>query len=227
MKKVLAIFLLLISIHGWAYQLVQLNGDNRDYACGFRQILAKEAAHPEKFIDYLQELNLSVDCLSKDQRRFIVESKLPIRGVTFGVHTSASKVISVEGGDEFVITVYDEHTLMVGVVSYVGGGASLSLPVGVSITRGAIHGNCRTLDNYLGNFHNFSLLGMNKSFGTADEFTDPHRTHCDASSNTVGASMSLVGYSVTRYRKSSPFVLIQGERVEELIEFITRYHPLN
>jgi hypothetical protein len=132
----------------------------------------------------------------------------------------------MEGGIELVLLVSDEQTLMAGLVHYEGGGASVSLPVGASITKGAIHGECRSIENYLGNFQTFSFLGMNKSFGTAEELTHPHRTHCDSSSNTVGASMSLLGYSMTHYSAASQFYLLRGERVEELIEFITRYHPL-
>ena len=226
-KLLLSFVLLFWAITGSAYQTVTLDGDNRDYSCSFRTTLIKSIEHPHRFKDYLKNLNLSPDCLDQDQRRFIIKTARKIRGITFGTHASVSKVVSVEGGLELVLVIIDDQTMMAGLVHYEGGGASVSLPVGASITKGVLHGECRSVESYLGNFQTFSLLGMNKSFGTAEELRHPHRTHCDASSNTVGASMSVIGYSMTHYSAASKFYLLKGERVEEMIEFITRYHPLH
>jgi hypothetical protein len=38
--------------------------------------------------------------------------------------------------------------------------------------------------------------------------------------------MSIVGYSVTKYKQASEFILLKGERVEQLIEFVDQYHPV-
>lgn len=225
-KKFSLLLILLISLSANAYKTITLDGDNRDYKCNYRSTLLKGVASPSLLPKLIENLNLSVDCLASDQRHFIINSDLSIRGITFGTHASVSKVVSIEGGAELVITIFDNQTLMIGLVRYKGGGASVSLPIGASITKGALHGECKTIDNYLGNYQTFSLLGMNKSYGTANEIRNPHRTFCDSSSNTLGASMSLLGYSMTNYKRGSEFFYLKGHRVEELIEFITRYHPL-
>ncbi len=228
LKQFICLLLIFNSFSVWSYETITLDGDNRDYKCKFRSVLLKGISSPAKLPELIKTLNLSTNCLSDDQRHFVESSNLSIRGLTFGTHASVSNVVSVEGGAELVITVHDNKTLMVGLVNYEGGGASVSLPVGASITKGAIHGKCKSIENYLGNFQTFSLFGVNKSFGTVDEVSrNPKRTYCDSSSNTVGASLALVGYSMTHYHKASPFYLLKGERVEELIEFITRYHPIS
>jgi hypothetical protein len=227
MKAIISLLIFIFSSQLFATQTILLEGDNRDYKCSYRSTLLQGMKSPREFVKRINTLNLSVDCLAKDQRHFIVRTSKKVRGVTFGTHAAASKVVSVEGGMELVITIYDEETLMIGLVSYEGGGASVSLPVGASITKGALHGTCKTVYDYLGNFQTFSVLGMNKSYGTANELTHPHRTHCDSSSNTIGASMSVVGYAMTHYQQASQFYYLRGERVEELIEYITRYHPLD
>lgn len=227
MKVIISFLLIVFTGQLFANQTILLEGDNRDYKCAYRTTLLKGVKSPQEFRKRIDQLNLSVDCLANDQRRFIISSKRNIKGITFGTHAAVSKVVSVEGGLELVITIVDEQTLMIGLVSYEGGGASVSLPVGASITKGVLHGSCQTVYDYLGNFQTFSFLGMNKSYGTENELTHPHRTHCDSSSNTVGASMAVVGYTMTHYQKASQFYYLRGERVEELIEFITRYHPLD
>lgn len=221
------IFMLALTTPAYAYRTFTLSGDNRDFKCGYRKTLTESMINKKNFLPSILNLNLSPECLTKEQRQFIQRTEQPVRGIMYGVDGSASKGLEIEGGMELVITAYDRHTLMVGLVKYKGGGASVGLPIGASITTGILHGNCNTIDKYLGHFQNFSVIGINKSFGTENEITNFELTRCNSSSNTVGLSMSLLGYSMTSYEAASQFILLKGARAEELIEFIDRYHPIN
>ncbi|MFA6238073.1 MAG: hypothetical protein WC635_12140 [Bacteriovorax sp.] len=223
-QVILAFFLFSATAFASA-RVIYLTGDNRDYTCGYRNIVLQAIKGQKIFRSLVQALNLSPECLNSDQKRFIERTDNKIRGITFGISGGVSKIIGADAGIELVITIVDRNTLMAGIVSYKGGGASVSLPVGISITTGVLHGDCKTIENYLGHFHNFSLLGFNKSFGTTGEIF--HRTKCDSSSNTDGFSMALLGYSVSNYRARSEFIMIRGERAEEFIQYIDQFHPIN
>lgn len=209
-----------------------LRGNNDQYKCDFRSLLIVGIRDHKNFVEDLKKVNYSPKCLDEDQIRFIRESGKDTRGVIFGTHIAASAGIGVEGGFELIMTALDEETLMVGIVSYKGAGISLGLPVGASITTGVIHGNCRSIDQYLGIFYNLSALGLNKSYGKinndgidkaeyeANEESDSEELGCNSSSNTTGLSLSLLGYSITDYKKYSPYYLLKGKRAKEMIDFI-------
>lgn len=216
MKYLLAITFFFILTSAYASPVLFLDGDNANFNCNFRSSVTTR----EKIESAIHKMNFSLDCLNEDQIRFIKKGKENITGITFGVNGAIAKGIGVDAGSELVVMVYDDHTLMVGLVDFYGGGAGVGLPLGASITTGVIHGECNTIDQYLGNFQNFSFLGLNKSFGTADELKKIYMTKCNASSNTDGLSMSLLGYTMTRYQKASEFFMVKGERVKELIKFI-------
>jgi hypothetical protein len=219
-------FFLFESAPVFAYRSLSLDGDNRDYKCGFPNALFKTIKNKENLVSAISNLNFSPDCLDPDQKRFIENTDNAVSGILFGLSGSISKSLGIEGGAELVLTIYDRHTIMAGLVKYAGGGVYVSLPFGASPVYGVLHGDCNSIEKYLGNFHTFSLLGFNKSFGAKNELQDLELSKCDASSNTDGFSMSIVGYSVTKYKQASEFILLKGERVEQLIEFVDQYHPV-
>lgn len=228
MKKI-AILLLMLIVLGqvaFAEKTITLHGNNRDFNCHYRSLVKNTSLNPKNFVAELSKINFSPECLNSDLKHFIETTDNDISGFFYGVTASGTKGINIEVGLELVITVFDRHTLMAGLVKYGGGGVGIGLPLGASITTGALHGDCKKIDDYLGNFHNFSFLGLNKSFGSTD-MTHFKLTNCNASSNTDGLSMTLIGYSVSNYLPASEFVFIKGERVEELINFINLYHPIN
>lgn len=217
-----ALFFLIIS-NTWAAKPIYVDGDNSDYVCSFRSILMKNITTKSNFAKDLKEINFSPECLEKDQIHFIKNTKKNIKGIFYGIHYDVSRSIAIESGYELVITIYDEETLMVGIVSFAGAGASLGLPIGASFTKGVLYGDCENINNYLGHFQNISLVGMNASYGTQNELTSFGFTGCDSVSTTVGFSLSLIGYSMTNYKKYSKFYFLKGERVHDLIEFVTTH----
>ena len=225
-KTIQALFLILSLQSAMALKTIRLEGSNDDYKCSYRSLLLNIGQKRTQLDKRIENLNLSLDCLTSDLKHTIEYNRKHIRGITFGTHASVTKGVSFEGGVELVIMVKDQDTLMLGFVNYLGLGASIALPYGASITRGVIHGQCKDIDDYLGSFQTVSVLGMNKSIGTKGLFKGIKRTRCDGNSITLGATSSLVGVSSTKYSKMGEYYLLKGQRVEELIEFITRYHPV-
>jgi hypothetical protein len=226
-KTYFTIILILLFVSNlWAANTIYLPGNNSDYKCSFRPALLKTISHKENFAYELKNINFSPECLDKDQTFFINNTKKDVSGFFFGAHYATSNVLGIEGGFELVITVYDDKTLMIGVVSFAGASASISLPVGASITKGVLYGDCDNITNYLGHFQNISMAGMNASYGSKNELSNFEYTGCNSVSSTKGFSVSLLGYSVSDYQKYSNFYFLKGERVHDLIEFITRHHPL-
>ncbi|MCK5073497.1 MAG: hypothetical protein KAQ98_08740 [Bacteriovoracaceae bacterium] len=145
-----------------------------------------------------------------------------ILGFSWGTTMEASSGIGVQIGTEIIFMPIDDRTAMIGAVKYEGASFSFGLS-GVSLTQSIVFGDCKdNIFGYLGWFKSWGFIAMTKTLGAEHPFKDNSETGCNMITSTRGMTSPVLTVSRTYYKQLGQFIMVEGPRVQPLIDYIYR-----